>query len=255
MTGHLTNRFDGAAVLLTGAASGIGRATALRLASEGATVFAVDLSADGLRETAGQVPPGAGRIHTHVADVSDEAAVVGAVARAAEELGGIDVLVNVAGVHRTTPIDRLTVDDLQYLFSVNVVGTAVFCREALRHLPDGRGVVVNVASSSATHGNPFMSAYSATKGAVLAFSLSLAAEVAHRRIRVVPVSPGTVVTPLTARPDMLPADLDTSYYQRIRAPFGAGGPEQLAGVIAFAASPDAGYLTGAEIRADGGSHI
>ncbi|WP_306316923.1 MULTISPECIES: SDR family NAD(P)-dependent oxidoreductase [unclassified Streptomyces] len=250
------NRFEGTAVLLTGAASGIGRATALRLASEGAAVFAVDLSADGLRETADRLPPGsAGRIRTHAADVSDEGAVVAAVARAAEELGGIDVLVNVAGVHRTTPIDRLTVDDLRYLFSVNVVGTAVCCREALRHLPDGSGVIVNVASSSATHGNPFMSAYSATKGAVLAFSLSLAAEVAHRRVRVVPVSPGTVATPLTARPDMLPADLDTSYYRRIRAPFGAGDPEQLAGVIAFAASPDAGYLTGAEIRADGGSHI
>ncbi|MFD7291944.1 SDR family NAD(P)-dependent oxidoreductase [Streptomyces sp. NPDC059897] len=250
------NRFEGTSVLLTGAASGIGRATALRLASEGAAVFAVDLSADGLRETADRLPPGStGRIRTHVADVCDENAVVAAVARAAEELGGIEVLVNVAGVHRTTPIDRLTVDDLRHLFDVNVVGTAVFCREALGHLPDGRGAIVNVASSSATHGNPFMSAYSATKGAVLAFSLSLAAEVAHRRIRVVPVSPGTVLTPLTARPDMLPPDRDTSYYQRIRAPFGAGDPEQIAGVIAFAASPDAGYLTGAEIRADGGSHI
>ncbi|MFZ3566740.1 SDR family NAD(P)-dependent oxidoreductase [Streptomyces sp. BH097] len=250
------NRFENTSVLLTGAASGIGRAAALRLASEGAAVLAVDLSADGLRETAGRLPPGSpGRIHTHVADVSDESAVAAAVARAADALGGIDVLVNVAGVHRTTPIDRLTVDDLRHLFDINVVGTAVFCREALRHLPDGSGVIVNVASSSATHGNPFMSAYSATKGAVLAFSLSLAAEVAHRRIRVVPVSPGTVRTPLAARPDMLPPDLDTSYYQRIRAPFGAGGPEQIAGVIAFAASPDAGYLTGAEIRADGGSHI
>ncbi|MFF1461842.1 SDR family oxidoreductase [Streptomyces sp. NPDC058330] len=80
-----------------------------------------------------------------------------------------------------------------------------------------------------------MSAHSATKGAVLAFSLSLASEVSHRRIRVVPVSPGTVATPLTARSDMLPADLGTSYYQRIRAPFGAADPEQIAGVIAFAA--------------------
>ncbi|MER6632197.1 SDR family NAD(P)-dependent oxidoreductase [Streptomyces sp. NPDC000987] len=249
------NRFEGTRVLLTGAASGIGRATALRLAAEGAAVFCVDLSERGLRETADRLPPGAGEIRTHVADVSDETAVVDAVACAARELGGIDVLVNVAGVHRTTPIDRLTAEDLRHLFSVNAVGTALFCREALRHLPDGRGAIVNVASSSATHGNPYMSAYSASKGAVLAFSLSLAAEVAHRRIRVVPVSPGTVATPLTARPDMLPADLDSSYYQRIRAPFGAGDPEQIAGVIAFAASPDAGYLTGAEIRADGGSHI
>lgn len=250
------NRFEGSGVLLTGAASGIGRATALRLAAEGAAVFAVDRSAAGLAETVAAHPAdGPGRIVPYVADVGDESAVVAAVDRAAAELGGIDVLVNVAGVHRTTPIDRLTADDLRHLFDINVVGTALFCREALRHLPDGTGVIVNVASSSATHGNPFMSAYSASKGAVLAFSLSLAAEVSHRRIRVVPVSPGTVATPLTARPDMLPADLDTSYYGRIRAPFGAARPAQLAGVIAFAASPDAGYLTGAEIRADGGSHI
>ncbi|GAA3130086.1 SDR family NAD(P)-dependent oxidoreductase [Streptosporangium carneum] len=247
------NRFDGVKVLLTGAGSGIGRATALRLVSEGATVFAVDLAKDGLAETAGSAT-GPGGIVTHAADVSDEPAVVEAVRAAAAELGGIDVLVNVAGVHKATPIDTLTVEDLQRLFSVNLVGTALFCREALRHLPDGTGVIVNVASSAAAHGNPYMTAYSASKGAVLAFSLSLAAEVVGRGIRVVPVSPGTVRTPLTSNPDVLPRDLDLSYYGRIRSPLGAASPEQIAGVIAFAASRDGGYLTGAEIRVDGGSH-
>ncbi|MFD8687504.1 SDR family NAD(P)-dependent oxidoreductase [Streptomyces sp. NPDC059651] len=244
------NRFGGVKVLLTGAGSGIGRATALRLVSEGAVVFAVDLSRAGLADTAAAAD-GPGRIVTRVAD---EDAVVGSVRAAAEGLGGIDVLVNVAGIHRTTPIDRLTVSDTERLFAVNTVGTALFCREALRHLPDGSGVIVNVASSAAAHGNPYMSAYAASKGAVLGFSLSLAAEVAHRGIRVVPVSPGTVATPL-AGPHVLPPDLDTSYYARIRAPFGAARPEQIAGVIAFAASRDAAYLTGAELRADGGSHI
>lgn len=247
------NRFEGVNVLLTGAGSGIGRATALRLVSEGAAVFAVDLSAGGLAETAAAVS-GPGRIVTRIADVADEGSVVAAVRAAAGELGGIDVLVNVAGIHRTTPVDRLTVADLQRLFTVNAVGTALFCREALPHLPDGTGVIVNIASSAASHGNPYMTAYAASKGAVLGFSLSLAAEVAHRGIRVVPVSPGSVDTPL-AGPHVLPAELDTSYYRRIRAPFGTADPEQIAGVIAFAASRDAGYLTGAEIRVDGGSHI
>ncbi|WP_328867806.1 SDR family NAD(P)-dependent oxidoreductase [Streptomyces sp. NBC_00304] len=247
------NRFDGVRVLLTGAGSGIGRATALRLVSEGASLYAVDLSCEGLAETAAAAP-GPGRITTRVADVADEDAVVDTVRAAAEALGGIDVLVNVAGIHRTTPMDRLTAADLERLFRVNTVGTALFCREALPHLPDGSGVVVNVASSAASHGNPYMTAYAASKGAVLAFSLSLAAEVAHRGIRVVPVSPGSVATPL-AGPHVLPPGLDTSYYARIRAPFGAARPEQIAGVIAFAASRDAACLTGAEIRADGGSHI
>ncbi|MEV6162208.1 SDR family oxidoreductase [Streptomyces sp. NPDC052052] len=247
------NRFDGVKVLLTGAGSGIGRATALRLVSEGAAVFAVDLSSEGLAETAATAS-GPGRIVTRVADVTDEDAVVETVRAAAEGLDGIDVLVNVAGIHRTTPIDRLTVADMQRLFLVNTVGAALFCREALPLLPDGSGVIVNVVSSAAAHGNPYMTAYAASKGALLGFSLSLAAEVAHRGIRVVPVSPGSVATPL-AGPHVLPPDLDTSYYRRIRAPFGVAEPEQIAGVIAFAASRDAGYLTGAELRADGGSHI
>uniref|UniRef100_A0AAU3H228 SDR family oxidoreductase n=1 Tax=Streptomyces sp. NBC_01401 TaxID=2903854 RepID=A0AAU3H228_9ACTN len=247
------NRFDGVRVLLTGAGSGIGRATALRLVSEGAAVYAVDRSRDGLAETAAAAA-GPGRIMTGVADVADEGAVVESVRAAVDGLGGMDVLVNVAGIHRTTPVERLAVADLERLFAVNVVGTALFCREALPHLPDGTGAIVNVASSAASHGNPYMTAYAASKGAVLGFSLSLAAEVAHRRIRVVPVSPGSVATPL-AGPHVLPADLDTSYYGRIRSLFGTGEPEQIAGVIAFAASRDASYLTGVEIRADGGSHI
>lgn len=245
-------RFQGVNVLLTGAASGIGRATAVRLVAEGAAVFGVDLSDEGLRGTAAAAE-GPGRMVTHVADVAEESAVVAAVESAVRELGGIDVLLNVAGIHRTTPIDRLTVADMHRLFSVNAVGTALFCREALRHLPDGTGVIVNVASSAATHGNPYMSAYSASKGAVLAFSLCLATEVVHRGIRVVPVSPGTVATPLVTA-DVLPSDLDSSYYRRIRSLLGSADPEQIAGVIAFAASRDGSYLTGAELRVDGGSH-
>ncbi|MFB4300844.1 SDR family NAD(P)-dependent oxidoreductase [Actinomadura sp. NTSP31] len=247
------NRYDGVKVLLTGAASGIGRATAHRLAAEGAAVCAVDLSEDGLAETAAGAT-GPGTITTRVADVTDEPAVIAAVDGAAETLGGIDVLVNVAGVHKTTPIGTLSVADLMWIFNVNLVGTALFCREALRHLPDGTGVIVNTASLSATQGNPYMTAYSASKGAVLSFSLSLAAELTARRIRVVPISPGTVDTPLT-RADMFPKGIDLSYFARVVSPFGVADPEQIASVIAFAGSSDAGYLTGAELRVDGGSHL
>jgi NAD(P)-dependent dehydrogenase (short-subunit alcohol dehydrogenase family) len=247
------NRFDGVKVLLTGAASGIGRATAIRLAAEGAGVCAVDVSERGLAETAAAAG-GPGTIATRVADVTDEAAVVATVADAAGTLGGIDVLVNVAGVHKTTPIETLTVDDLHRMFSVNLVGTALFCREALQHLPDRTGVIVNTASLSATQGNPFMTAYSASKGAVLAFSLSLAAELATRRIRVVPISPGAVDTPLTRAPGMFPDGLDLSYFTKIRSYYGAAEPEHVAAAIAFAASSDAAYFTGADLRVDGGAH-
>ncbi len=244
-------RFDGRRVLLTGAASGIGRATALRLFSEGAAVFAVDIDADGLVLTAAACE-GPGSIVTATCDVTSEPSVVATVREAATELSGLDALINVAGIHRTTPIEQLTVDDLRLLYEVNLVGTALFCREAVPHLPQG-GVIVNVASSAAGHGNPYMSAYSASKGAVLSFSLSLAAELVARGIRVVPVSPGTVTTPLTAA--VTPGDLDFSYYGRIRSLMGEADPEQVASVIAFAASADASYVTGVELRVDGGSHI
>lgn len=245
------DRFAGTAVLLTGAGSGIGRATALRLVAEGAEVFAVDANESGLAETV-EAASGPGRIVGHVADVSDEAAVVAAVDGAVGALGRLDALVNVAGIHRTTPIESLAVADLCALFDVNVVGTALFCREALQHLPAG-GVIVNTASSSASHGNPYMSAYSATKGAVLAFTLSLASEVIGRGVRALVVSPGTVVTPLTA--GVVPDGLDFGYYSRIRSPLGPAQPEQIAATIAFAASRDASYLTGVDLRVDGGSHI
>lgn len=246
------HRFSGTNVVLTGAASGIGRATAVRLVEEGAHVFAVDLDADNLGDTARECS-GPGQISTHVANVAHEPEVIEAVQAAMREMGSIEVLLNIAGIHRTTPIETLTVDDLRQLFEINLVGTALFCRETVPHLPEGSGVIVNVASSAAAHGNPYMTAYSASKGAVLGFSLSLAAELVGRGIRVVTVSPGTVATPLTAA--VRPHDLDFSYYGRIRSLMGPATPEQVAGTISFVASPDASYLTGVDLRVDGGSHI
>lgn len=246
------NRFEGNTILLTGAGSGIGRATVHRLVSEGAVVFGIDREPAGLAETA-EAATGPGRVLTHVADVTDEDQVKAAVQTAATELGRIEALINVAGSHRTTPIEQLTVEDLHQLYDVNLVGTALFCRESVPHLSGAGGVIVNVASSAALHGNPYMTAYSASKGAVVGFSLALAAELIDRRIRVVSVSPGTVATPLTR--NVQPGDLDFSYYNRIRSPMGVASPEQIAGTITFAASSDAGYLTGVDLRVDGGSHI
>src|SRR3546814_10640679 len=139
---------------------------------------------------------------------------------------------------------------MRELFEVNMIGTMVFCREALRHLPEQVGVIVNISSTAADHGNPYMSAYAASKGAVLAFSKTLAAELVVRGIRVVPVSPGTTVTPLTA--NVVTGDLDFSYFNRVRSLLGPADPDQIAAAIAFAASRDGSYLTGAELRVDGG---
>jgi NAD(P)-dependent dehydrogenase (short-subunit alcohol dehydrogenase family) len=245
-------RFAGKCVLLTGAASGLGRATALRLSAEGAAVFGVDRDASGLAATAALIT--GGRFVAHRADVSVEPDVIDAVAAAADAMGGIDVLVNVAGIQRTTPLPTLTVEQMQQLFAVNALGTVLCCREAAPHLPDGAGVIVNIASSAATHGHPYMSAYAASKGAVLAITQTLAAELAPRGIRVLAISPGGVRTPLTAAVSF-PDGTDRSYYGRVLPLLGFGEPEDVAAAIAFAASADGRYWTGSELRLDGGSHI
>lgn len=248
-------RFENRRVLITGAGSGIGRAAARRIVAEGGRVFAADRSAEGLAETAAELEP-SGNVTTHVLDITDEAAVREAVAAMTAEFGGIDVLLNIAGAHSVTPIDRFDLDELRRLLEINVVGTAAITREVVPVMTDG-GAIVSVASLSALQGNPYMSAYAATKGAVISFMRTLAAELVGRRIRVNTVSPGSVATPLTAAvPEMAArGEIDMSYYQRIISPWGAATPDQMAAVIAFAASDDASYLTGIDIPADGAAFI
>ncbi|MEU8171841.1 SDR family oxidoreductase [Microbispora hainanensis] len=250
---QIRGRFDGKNVLLTGAASGIGRAAAVRLLDEGATVFAVDRDEDGLAETA-KLAGGTDRFVPHQADLADEPAVVSAAHAAVACLGRVDVLANVAGVLRVTPLESLRLDDYRQIFAVNVFAPVVLCREVLPHVPDGTGVVVNVTSTAATKAHPWMTGYAASKGALLSFSISLAAELAPRRIRVVPISPGGVATPLTADRETF-AGVDTSWYARTFPLWGRPGrPEDIAGTIAYAASADGAYLNGVEVRVDGGSH-
>jgi NAD(P)-dependent dehydrogenase (short-subunit alcohol dehydrogenase family) len=252
------NRFDNKTVLLTGAASGMGRATTVRLTGEGARVFGVDRDKAGLDETARLVAEGGGSFVPRVADVSVETEVVDAVRTAVAELGRIDVLANIAGVQQTTPLGSLTVEQMQRAFAINALGTVLFCREAAPHLPDGEGVIVNIASASATKGSPYMTAYAASKGAVLAATMTIAAELAPRRIRVLAISPGAVRTPLTAGvtfDDGAGGHLDASYYSRVYPLFGYGEPEDIAATIAFAASQDGRFWAGSELRIDGGAYI
>ncbi|GAA3113061.1 SDR family NAD(P)-dependent oxidoreductase [Streptosporangium carneum] len=247
------SRYEGRRVVVTGAGSGIGRATTVRLVREGATVFAVDRDDAGLRETAGLVEDPA-RMLSHQADLSAEDEAVAAATAAAERLGRVDVLVNVAGILRTTPVTSLDLEDYRLIFAVNLHAPALLCRELLPHLPDDTGVIVNVTSTAATKAHPGMTGYAASKGALLSFSISLAAELAPRRIRVVPVSPGGVATPLTADKRTY-AGIDLSWYARTYPLWGRPGrPEDVAAAIAFAASDDGAYLNGVELRVDGGSH-
>ena len=244
------NRFEGKSVLVTGAASGIGRATAVRLAAEGARVFGLGRDSAGLEETARRVGH-AERFVPWQADLTDEQSLVAAVESALTTLGSIDVLANVAGVTDLTPADAVTMEQLSHVFTVNTFGPMLLCREVIPHLPDGLGVIVNICSTAATQAHPGMSGYASSKAALLSYSLSLAVELGPRRIRVVPISPGGVRTSMM---NGAVGQLDRDWYPRLSTLWKQPGePEDLAAVIAFAASADGAYLNGSELRVDGGA--
>jgi len=249
-------RLDGKVAVITGAASGIGAAAARLFAAEGAAVAVVDRDADGAGLVVERLPGPKGL--ALAADVTDPAAVTEAVDRAAATLGRLDVLYNNAGVVAGFgPIAALTAADLDLCLSVNVAGT-VFCTQAaLPHLrAAGGGSIVNQSSVAALVGLPQLAAYCASKGALLALTRSLAAELAADGIRVNAICAGTVDTPM-ARPLLeLRGRGDAEQGARVTAeryPLGRiGTPGDIARAALFLASDESSFVTGSVITADGG---
>jgi NAD(P)-dependent dehydrogenase (short-subunit alcohol dehydrogenase family) len=252
-------RFDGRRVLITGAGSGIGQATVHRILAEGGRVVAADIDAAGLRATAERAAAdgGADRLVTAVLDISDEAAVRTGVAAAVSGLGGLDVLVNAAGILRASHTHETGLDFFNKIISVNLTGTFLMIREALPALLAGRSpVVVNFSSTSASFAHPYMAAYAASKGGIQSLTHAIASEYAKQGLRAVCVAPGSIRSGMTLDPG-LPEDADLSLFGKLLPAVGEGfaGPETVAGVIAMLASQDGAFITGTEIRIDGGTHM
>ncbi|MFI8932285.1 SDR family NAD(P)-dependent oxidoreductase [Streptomyces sp. NPDC053474] len=237
--------FEGMRALVTGGASGIGRATADLLAARGARVAVLDRDPGGVPEP----------LRAYTADVTDDTAVRAAVAAAAADLGGLDVLVNNAGIGaQGTVADH---DDARWhaVLDVNVVGLVRVTRAALPHLRrSAHAAIVNTCSIAATAGLPQRALYSASKGAVLSLTLAMAADHVREGIRVNCVNPGTVDTPWVAR--LLDAAPDPAAE---RAALAARQPtgrlvraEEVAAAIAYLASPLSGATTGTALAVDGG---
>ena len=255
-------RFAGKAAIVTGAGSGIGAAAALRLAGEGAHVLAVDLNEEGLRRTVAEVGGGeaganasGGRIEMRAGSVSEDAsarAIVGDFARAA---GRLDVLVNMAGIIRTSHITDTSLDDFMALVQVNLGSTFLMCREALPHLEKVRGSIVNAASTSSYFGHPYMTGYASSKGAVAAFTHSLAWEYIKRGVRVNAVAPGGIQTGITSQVQQgMVEGADWKLYDHLGSPNGFAPPSTVAALIAMLASDDGTHITGEVVRIDGGAH-
>jgi len=238
---------EGLLALVSGAGSGIGLATVEALRGEGARVAALDLAPPPARE--GVLPLRA--------DVTDQASVDAAVAAAAARFGGIDVLVNNAGIGAQGSVEENELDEWRRVFDVNVFGMVRLARACLPHLRRSRrAAIVNVASIVSWTGLPKRACYGASKGAVYALTLAMAADHAAEGIRVNCVCPGTVDTPWVGRllaqaPDPAAARANLV----ARQPIGRlGTAEEIAVAIAYLASPAAGYVTGSALQIDGGTH-
>ncbi|MCL3999265.1 SDR family NAD(P)-dependent oxidoreductase, partial [Streptomyces lavenduligriseus] len=171
------NRYEGRRALITGGGSGIGQATVLRVLAEGGSVVAADVSERGLRDTAERAAGYADRLTTVVIDVADETSVRAGVAAATAALGGLDVLVNAAGILRSSHSHETSLEEFTRVLQVNLVGTFLVIREAIPALLAGRdAAVVNFSSTSAVFAHPYMAAYAASKGGIQSMTHALASE-------------------------------------------------------------------------------
>ncbi|WP_030896445.1 MULTISPECIES: SDR family NAD(P)-dependent oxidoreductase [unclassified Streptomyces] len=237
--------FEGIKALVTGGASGIGRATADLLAERGAQVAVLDLDPSAVDEP----------LLAYRADVIDDGSVRQAVTAAVTDLGGLDVLVNNAGTGAQGTIEDNPDDEWHRVYDVNVVGMVRTTRACLPHLrASAHAAIVNTCSIAATAGLPQRALYSATKGAVHSLTLAMAADHVREGIRVTCVNPGTVDTPWVGRLlDAAPDPVAERAALEARQPTGRlVGAAEVAGAIAYLASPLSGATTGTSLAVDGG---
>jgi len=245
-------RFTDKVVLVTGAGSGIGKASALRLAAEGGAVFCVDLNRDAVEATAVEISAAGGEATARACDVSDEVSVQDSVRACIDRYGSLHGLVNMAGILRFDDTEQLQTADWQKLIAINLTGTMFLCRAVLPHLVQTKGSIVNAASTAALSGLPCGLAYSASKGGVLAMTRSIAVEYAKRGVRANCVCPGDINTGMTDG-IKFPKTMDFELMPRIMSLTGAKAPAVVAGVIAMLVSDDGIHITGEDIRVDGGT--
>jgi meso-butanediol dehydrogenase/(S,S)-butanediol dehydrogenase/diacetyl reductase len=241
-------RFEGKVVIVTGAGSGIGAATAKRFLQEGAAVVLNGRRKDKLEETARGFPSGTAVIDS--GDISEREYVFGLAKRTADRFNRIDVLVNNAAVSAFGPFGATPEEEWRKVMRTNVDGVFYAIRAVLPHLLESRGSIVNVSSVSGLGGDWYQSFYNASKGAVSNLTRSLALELAPHGVRINAVNPSLTMTEMTAafqqHQPLMDKILD-------RIPLGRGAkPEEIASVIAFLASDDAAFVNGVNLPVDGG---
>ncbi|HEX2783709.1 MAG TPA: SDR family oxidoreductase [Ilumatobacteraceae bacterium] len=240
-----TQDFSGLRVLVTGGSSGIGHAIASAALTRGASVAVLDLDPS-------TAPDGATSFH---ADVSDDDSVAASVSAAADSLGGLDIVINNAGIGAQGTVETNSLDEWRRVFEINVFGMVRVMRAALPHLRrSSHAAVVNTCSIAATAGLPERAVYSASKGAVLSLTLAMAADHLHEGIRVNCVNPGTTDTPWVGRLlDNAPDPAAERAALEARQPTGRlVTADEVAAAVLYLAGPSAGATTGTSLAVDGG---
>ena len=244
-------RFGGKVALITGAGSGIGRAVTSRLIQEGGAVFAVDIDGAALAGTWGLLANG---VDTHVADIAEPDACAAAVVACVQRFGRLDVLGNVAGIYRAAHTPEMSREDYRRVIGVNLDGPFYLCQEAIPHLLDAGGNIVNVASNSGIQGVPYSAAYSASKGGIIQLTRSLAVEFMKTTLRVNAIAPAGTNTNIAVSASF-PPDIDPDLARRMAGLRGMAEPEEVAGLFAYLASDEARSVTGAVYTIDNGITI
>ena len=245
------SRFTDKRVIITGTGSGIGRATALLFAAEGATVACLDLK--GADETAATITADGGTAYEYVCDVSNSATVKSVVDTAAAAMGGIDILLNIAGIGHFAWTHEEDPDWFDRIVGVNLNGTFYMCRYALPYLLEtGNGVIVNTASNAGLMGLPWSAAYCSSKGGVVQLTRALAFEYRGNNVRVNAVAPGGTNTNIVNSFTTLPEGADFREMSKMMSPMGQAEPSEMAEAFAFIASQQARFMTGSIVSVDGG---